>query len=108
MHSPRGNLQPDVIAAEVSASRNVHYWHTSFAPSYEVSPFHASLAQAEKWKNPYFTEGEQKGLKYLPKQNKGPEDMQLPSLNMREENELFHPGHVISNTNIEKKCMWTG
>lgn len=48
MHSPRGNLQPDVIAAEVSASRNVHYWHTSFASSYEVSPFCAGLAPAEK------------------------------------------------------------
>lgn len=100
MHSPRGNLQPDVIATEVSASRNVHYWYSSFASSYEGSPFCASLAQAEKWKS-YFSKGGQKSLKYLPKQNKEPEDMQLLSLNMKEENELFHPGHVTSNTGIE-------
>lgn len=100
MHSPHGNLQPDVIATEVPASRNAHYWHSSFASSYEVSPFCASFAQAEKWKT-YFTKGEQKGLKYLPKQNKEPEDMQLLSLNMKEENELFHPGHVISNSDIK-------
>lgn len=67
--------------------------------------FMLALRKLKSEKKPYFTEGEQKGLKYLPKQNKGPEDMQLPSLNMREENELFHPGHVISNTNTEKKCM---
>lgn len=48
MHSPHGNLQPDVIATEVPASRNAHYWHSSFASSYEVSPFCASFAQAEK------------------------------------------------------------
>lgn len=101
MQLPRGKLQPDVRATGVSASRNVHYWHTSFASSCEVSPFRASLAPAEEWKT-YFTKGEQqKGLKYLSKQNKGPEDTQLLSLNTKEENELFHPGHVISNTNIE-------
>lgn len=40
-------------------------------------------------------------MKHLPEQNKEPEDMQLLSPNMKKENELFHPAHDISNTDIE-------
>ena len=39
-------------------------------------------------------------MKYLPKGKEESEGIQLFSLNMKEENELFHPSNSISNTGL--------